>query len=111
MPIKNKKNNDQELFQIGGAIIGGMYGGPGGALAGSNIGSQISNFANQGKQEETGPQPLETAMSRRKAQLDQTPLRQIRESIDSLKYVNNDAMRMELAKPLVEAEYMAKMKG
>jgi len=82
VPRRTGNQNDNQLFQIGGAIIGGMYGGPGGAMAGAGLGSQLSNVLDNGKKEDIDP--LESSMSRRKAKLDQTPLRQIRESIDSL---------------------------
>lgn len=112
-----------KFLTLAGGVVGGVLGsagGPGGAIggaaAGSSLGGAIGGMIDPEKelqqriQQKQQVGPVETSMTRRKYQLDQTPLRQIRESIDSLKYVNNDAMRMELAKPLLEAEYMAKAK-
>ena len=103
------------LTVAGGAAGAYLGGGVGGASIGASLGNALGDIADPQKEFEHRIQkqqvgPVETSMSRRKFQLDQIPLRQIRESIDSLKYVNNDAMRMELAKPLLEAEYMAKAK-
>lgn len=104
-----------DVGMLGGGIIGALGGGPMGAMQGAMAGRSLGGMLDPQKQLEEQVQkqavgPVD-AISRRKAQLDQTPLRQIRESIDSLKYVNNDAMKMELAKPLLQAEYMAKQKG
>lgn len=111
MPIRRQSaNQDQQLFQIGGAILGGMSGGPSGALAGANMGGQVAGMVSP-QQEQSQPQAIETAMTRRTSQLAQTPLSQIRDSIDSLKYIKDDGLRAELAKPLLQADYMAKREG
>lgn len=111
MPVRRQQaNNDQQLFQIGGALAGAMLGGPAGALTGANLGGQAAGFLSP-EQSEEQPQAIETALGRRKSQLDQTPLRQIRDSIDSLKYIKDDQTRMELAKPLLQADYLARNQG
>ncbi len=104
-----------DLLTIAGAVGGGVVGGPQGALTGASLGRTAGGMLEPQEQLEQRIQkqnigPVETAATRRKFQLDQTPLRQIRDSIDSLKYVNDDAMRMELAKPLLQADYLARNK-
>ncbi len=104
MPSRPKSNN-ANLLSLAGAGAGALIGGP----AGAGIGMQVGGMAGSMNQPQQGPEAVGTgAMSRRMSQLDQTPLRQIRESIDSLKFVEDDAQRMELAKPLVMAEMKAK---
>jgi hypothetical protein len=103
------------ITTIAGGIIGGMGSGGAGAAQGAMIGKSFGDAVDPQRaaaQEIQKPQvgPVD-AISRRKAQLDQTPLRQIRDSIDSLKYVQNNEVRAELAKPLLQAEYMAKQQG
>ncbi len=99
------KGNGGSLLSLAGAGAGALIGGP----AGAGIGMQVGGMAGQMNQPQPGPEALGTGpMSRRLSQLDQSPLRQIRESIDSLKYVEDDATRMDLAKPLVMAEMKAK---
>ena len=113
VPRRPQSNQAATMQLIGtgvGAGLGAMAGGVGaapGAAMGSSIGGALGG-ASQANQP-AGPQALETGpMSRRLEKLDQSPLRQIRDSIDSLKYVDDDATRMELAKPLVMAEMKAK---
>lgn len=103
-----------KLLTIGGAVAGGLLAGPGGAMAGAATGGGLGGMAGGllAKAPQEGPQAVETgAISRRMAQLNESPLRQIRESIDSLKYIPDQAQRAELAMPLLKADYMARMKG
>lgn len=106
---KQSTNSDQQLFQLGGAIAGGLFGGLPGAMAGSQLGG-LAGGAISPQTSQPEPQAVESAMSRRVTQLDQTPLKQIRESIDSLKFVD-PSIRAELAKPLLQAEYLAKQEA
>lgn len=110
MPQRKDNNAGlSKLLTIGGAVAGGMAGGPAGAMQGASMGQMAGGLM---AKQEAGPQAVESnALSRRMQQIDQSPLRQIRESIDSLKYVQDDQMRAELAKPLLQADYMARMKG
>lgn len=99
-----------KLLTVGGAVVGGVFGGPSGAMTGASAGNMAGGLLQ--KAPEASPEAVDTgAISRRMQQIDQSPLRQIRESIDSLKYVKDDATRAELAKPLFQADYMARMKG
>lgn len=108
-----------KLLTVGGAVAGGIVGGaggPGGAMmgasAGGGLGGMFGGLAQS--QQPAGPEPIQAggdAMSRRMGQLDQTPLRQIRESIDSLKYIEDPAQRAELAKPLLMADFAARRKA
>ena len=49
-------------------------------------------------------------MGRRILQLDQAPLKQIQDSINSLKYVD-ETTRAQVLKPLLQAEYLAKQES
>jgi len=112
--IPQKKGDNgaglSKLLTVGGAVAGGILGGglPG-AMAGAQAGGMLGGMFS--KPEEAGPEPVQTsAIDRRLGQLDQSPLRQIREGIDSLKYIQDDQMRAELAKPLMQADYLARNK-
>lgn len=62
--------------------------------------------------ESVGPKQVDTGpISRRMETLGNAPLMQLRSSIDSLKYVESPEQRAALAKPLLQAEYMAKRGG
>jgi len=105
------------FLSLGGAALGALTAGPGGSLAGASagaglgglLGGAISQPQAQNTQQQ-GPAQIDSAMQRRVTQLDQTPLKQIRDSIDSLKFVDQST-RAELAKPLLQAEYLAKQQG
>lgn len=86
-----------------GAGVGAAFGG----AAGAGIGMQAGSMLGASGKAPAGPDAVD-AITRRKQALDNTPLRQIRDSIDSLQYVQDDQQRMELAKPLVMAEMAAK---
>jgi len=106
---KPKKDNTGSLLSLAGAGAGALVGGPAGAAVGMNLGGAVGGMMADQSQ---GPQAIDSGpMQRRMAQIDQSPLRQIRDSIDSLKYVDDDATRMELAKPLIMAEMKAKKGG
>lgn len=110
--IPRRKQDDSlgKLLQVGGAVAGGIFGGPQGAMAGASAGGMAGGLLQPAP--EAGPQPVETgAISRRMQQLDQSPLRQIRESINSLQYVQDAEQRAALAKPLLQADYMARQKA
>ena len=104
---KRPAGNSGNLLSLAGAGAGALVGGP----AGAGVGMQLGGMAGSMNQPAEGPQPIAGPIGRRMQELDQSPLRQIRESIDSLKFVQDDAQRAELAKPLLQADYMARMKG
>lgn len=95
---------------IGGAI-GAAFGGPAGFGAGMAAGSAVGGALTP--EQEEGPQGVQSdsAMSRRMNQIDDSPQMQLRQSIDSLKFVEDPAQRAELAKPLLQAEYLARQQG
>lgn len=108
MGPKRKPGNDgaAKLLTLGGMAVG-AFGGPAGMAAGGQVGSLLGGFASQPESE--APQPIQTsAIERRLSSLDNTPQAQIRNSIDSLKYVQDDGLRAELAKPLMQADYLAR---
>ena len=109
MPQRPRSNN-ASLLALAGAGGGAALGGPAGAGLGMGLGSTLGGM----QQQPQGPESLQTsqnAMQRRQMAMDESPQRQIIESIDSLKYVEDPAQRVELAKPLLQAEYLMKQKG
>lgn len=110
IPRKSQGPAASSILSLAGAGAGAMLGGPAGAGMGMQLGGMAGGMSDANRPQ--GPQAVETgAIGRRMQQLDQSPLRQIRQSIDSLKYIDDDATRMELAKPLVMAEMAAKKGG
>lgn len=103
---KRQQSGNGNLMTLAGMGAGAAFGGP----AGAGIGAQLGGMAGASQQQPEGPAAV-GPIQRRMAELDQSPLRQIRQSIDSLKYIEDDAQRAELAKPLLQADYMARMKG
>lgn len=102
-----------------GTLIGaglGMYGGgvPG-ATAGASLGGTLGGAIDENQQ---GPTvlPVENdsgtqALQRRMDELNQTSLKQIADSINSLKYVEDPQQREALAKPLLMARYVGMNQG
>lgn len=105
---KKQQSNSGGLLTLAGMGAGAALGGPVGAGVGGQIGGLAASQQAAGQAQ--GPEAV-GPIQRRMAELDQTPLRQIRNSIDSLKYIEDDQQRAELAKPLLQADYMARMKG
>lgn len=103
-----------QLMQIGGAIAGGIYGGPAGAMAGAGAGGMAGNLLGPKPVTANGPDPIDTggsdALQRRMQSLQQDPQMQIANSIDSLKYIQDPQMRADLAKPLLQADYLSRNK-
>jgi len=100
------------LMQLGGMAVGAAYGGPQGAALGGSLGGMVGGLAGPEKQP-AGPEAVPTSegpMQRRMSSLQESPQMQIANSIDSLKYVQDPAQRAELAKPLMQADYMARNK-
>lgn len=101
-----------KLFTLGGAAAGGILGGPAGALTGAQVGGMASGMLSKPQAQTQSMAPLEGgAMDRRMSQLQNSDLSNLRNSIDSLQYVQDDSLRQQLAKPLLQAEFMAKKKG
>lgn len=105
------------LLQLGGMVAGGLVAGPGGAAAGAATGGSLGGMAGgllSEKDQSQGPQAVETggsdALQRRMSKLQENPQMQIANSIDSLKYIQDPGQRAELAKPLLQADYMARNK-
>lgn len=120
-----QKNPLSDILTLGGGIVGGALGAAGtggigavqGAGAGAALGSTISGFVAPPSQsvesEQIRPQVggLENsgALSRRMGELQQGSqnIEQIRNSIDSLKYVQDEDLRYKLAQPLTQAAMIA----
>lgn len=87
MPEKKSNNG---IFQLGGAIVGGVLGGyatesPQGAMAGATAGAGLGGLAGQQiSPDKPQPQPLASntgsAMERRRQQLENDPLMQLKQA-------------------------------
>jgi len=111
---KAKSNDLGQILQLGGAVAGGVFGGIPGAMAGSQLGGMAGGLLDdKGAGPSAAPQISEDggAMSRRMASLNNDPQMQIRDGINSLKYIQDPAQRVELAKPLLQAQYLSQNKG
>lgn len=118
MPQKKQKSSPLgAIGTIGGAIAGGVagMGNPAGIAGGAALGSQLGGTAGSlvgGAMAPQQSQPMGAqsgnAMERRKAELDMKPLEQIRDSIDALGKTNDPQLQQAYAKPLMQAEAMAK---
>lgn len=112
--IPQRKQQDDGLgkvLQIGGMGLGAFFGGPAGAATGASLGGTLGGLASNNDQQQ-GSQPVASggsdALQRRMQKLQENPQMQIAQSIDSLKYIQDPAQRAELAKPLLQADYMAR---
>jgi hypothetical protein len=105
-PAPKKPSAGLAALPIVGNIVGGMFGGPAGAAAGGAAGSAIAGAGTP----KPGPSNVQQndAIARRLDQLSNDPQKQIRDSINSLQFIQDDKQRADLAKPLLQAEYMAK---
>lgn len=117
-PQRKSSGGDGGLFgkvaQIGGAVAGMALGGPAGAQQGFAAGGMLAGLTqqdNSAPRVSAGPETVQTgnhdAINRRLQSLNQNPLKQIGDSINSLQYVQNPETRQELAKPLLQAQYVA----
>ena len=113
---KPKQSSDGlgKVLTIGGAVAGGVMtgGSPQGIAMGAGLGQTAGGVFNKPQQQESGMvEAPQGALDRRLQELKQQPLAQIRESINSLQYVQDPQVRQQLAEPLMQADYMARMKG
>lgn len=102
------KPNLNRILQLGGMAAGAMYGGLPGAMMGGQLGGMVGGMAQGegGQNNDVG-----NVVSRRLGQLKETPQAQIAASIESLKDIEDPMLRQELAKPLLQAQYMSNQKG
>lgn len=116
---KLAQNQDQITggLQLGGAVAGAFEGGPSGAAKGAQAGGTAGGIINslapaaQPAQSQEVEAPGDSAMRRRLQELDNDPGKQIADSINSLQYIQDPQQRAELARPLLQANYMAQNKG
>lgn len=106
------KPNLSRILQIGGMAAGAMIGGLPGAMAGGQLGGTLGGMA-QGGTGGVNDQDVASAnvIDRRMNQLKETPQAQIAQSINSLKDIDDPMLRQELAKPLLQAQYIGQQKG
>ncbi|MEZ0392072.1 MAG: hypothetical protein ACAH59_07660 [Pseudobdellovibrionaceae bacterium] len=114
MPQRQQQSDELgKLLQIGGAIGGGIIGGPAGIAAGAGLGGTAAGILGPPAQVQA-PNSVDIggsdALQRRMQKLQENPQMQIAQSIDSLKYIQDPQMRADLAKPLLQADYMARNK-
>lgn len=109
-PKKSQGDGLSKLLTIGGGLVGGVSSGSfAGAMGGAQAGGMAAGFLNPQKPEAdnqvaAGPSD---ALQRRMANIKQSNLGILNDSIDSLKYVDDPQKRAELAKPLLTAQHMA----
>jgi hypothetical protein len=113
-------NQLTQLGTLAGGVAGAIYGGPAGAAAGANLGNMVGGLFGGGGggstpqyiEEKPQAEPIQTgpsdALARRMQQINNSDLAQIRQGINSLQYINDEETRAKLAKPLLQAEYLAK---
>lgn len=105
-----------QLLGTAGSIVGGIYGGPAGSAAGGMAGNAIGSAVAPGSKGDAPKNvtvdqgPDQNALQRRKEAMDNSELGQLRQSIDSLKYLPPE-QQAGLADPLQKAYSMAKQKG
>lgn len=104
------KPNLSRILQLGGLAAGGAIGGLPGAMAGAQLGGTLGGLASGGG---VSGQDVSSAnvLDRRLGQLRETPQNQIAQSINSLKEIDDPMLRQELAKPLLQAQYMSQQKA
>lgn len=108
--VPKRQQNDQlgKLLPLVGAGIGAV-GGPAGMSAGMAAGGMAGGLIAQPQPQ--GPAPVESsAMNMRQQQLDQEPLRQIRESLAALKTLPPEQQAL-YAPSLMQADQMARIKA
>jgi hypothetical protein len=102
-------NGFANMLTLGGMAAGAVAGGPAGAMTGASLGGAAAGILQPKQPEQVANGAIATnAIDRRMQKLDQSPMMQIRESIDSLKYVQDPSMKEALAGPLVQASILAR---
>lgn len=115
-----ERNPFGDILTLGGAAVGGIFGGglPG-AAAGASMGQLIGGVVAPPTirtvdmpEQKQGAQTVATggdAMSRRLDAVGQgnQNVQQIADSIDSLKYIQDDDLKLKLAEPLLRADLAA----
>ena len=105
---KQVENQDEKMLGLLGAGLGFAAGGPMGAMQGYGMGQQLGGLVSPKQAPQAEPQMIDNALSRRMNKIENSDISTIRKSIDSLKYIQDPDQRMALAKPLMQAEYLAK---
>lgn len=106
---------------IAGMAAGGLSGGGfAGAAAGGALGGMVGGIIDPQELKVPKPQQIKaktavdvgasSSMNRRLQALQESPLGQVTAGLDSLKYIKDDQLRANLAKPLLQAEYLARNK-
>ncbi len=114
---KRQQSTDStgQMLQLGGLAAGALIGkSPQAAMTGMSLGGAVGGMMGPQAQVE-GPGAVQTggsdALQRRMQKIQENPQMQIANSIDSLKFIQDPQMRADLAKPLLQADYMARNKG
>lgn len=124
VPQVQKSNSSggmgSRLLTLAGMAAGAYMGAPSiGAAAGASLGGQLGGMAGgimDPVKQTQGPPPPQAiqpngAVERRLGELNQNPMRQIRESINSLQHIPDQNLRAQVSKPLFQAAQAAKMRG
>lgn len=106
---KAPADNNGQIFQVGGAVVGAAAGGLPGAAVGSGLGGLAGGMLNQAPPQTQmiqGPQESSDSFGRRMAEIDNSPQSKIYDSLNALQYVQDPQLRAQLAEPLLKADYI-----
>lgn len=103
-----------KLFTLGGAVAGGIMGGPAGIATGASLGQMAGGMLTpEQKQKQSGQLPTDTAMARRMEARNMDAFEGLRQGAMSMYQPGvPDEVKAQVARPLMSA-YMsaAKQKG
>lgn len=83
MPQKKQDDGLGKALTIGGAVVGGIYGGPGGAVTGAGVGQTAGGLLSSSKSQGPAAVP-ETAMTRKYATVNSDPLVKLQDANTAL---------------------------
>lgn len=114
-----ERNPFGDILTLGGAAVGGFFGGLPGAATGASLGGMVGGMVAPPTvksvdvpEQRQGAQIVATggdAMSRRLNEVGQGAqnMQQIADSIDSLKYIQDENLKLKFAEPLLRADLAA----
>ena len=103
------KPNLNRILQLGGLAAGAAYGGLPGAMAGSQLGGMLGGIA--GGDQGSGQSYADSVISRRIGQLESKPQMEIAKSLEAVKQIDDPALKEQLARPLLQAQYLGQQRG
>jgi hypothetical protein len=114
VPQKQKNQGLSEILTLGGAGVGAVLGGPGGALAGASLGSTLGgtagSYINQNEPQGTAGAPSQNmAMQRRSQQLGTDNLAALKQAEMQLPKLPED-LRQQYTPAIVQARMLEQQK-